>query len=225
MSGPPSNIDPGALFAKIVAVPRPHKIIDHPRLDPETGKPIIQIALTPLTEGQLMACRAAAESYARMMLKDDDKSKTPGDSLGYRDLYVNAVFVEFLARACRHPAMLQFPVFPGGSDQIRQNLTSDEVAVLFSAAEIWQSESGPIVSTMSEPEMKAWVDVLAEGASRVPLSALSSEARNDLLLFMAVQLRNYSTGRFSPGSPADGSAPSTGVPDGEGPPPPMVADV
>jgi hypothetical protein len=213
MSSPPTNIDPAALFAKLTAVPRPHKIIDHPRNDPETGKPIIQIALVPLTEGNLMACRAAAEDYARMMLKDPEK-KVPGDSLGYKDLYVNAVFVEFLARCCRHPLMLQLPVFPMGAEQIRQNLTSDEVSVLFTAAEIWQSESGPIVSSMTAAEMTSWVDVLAEGASRVPLSRLSSAAKDTLLLTMAAQLRSYSTGKSSPGSPQD--EPSS-VPDGEGP--------
>jgi hypothetical protein len=225
LSGPPTNVDPGALFAKLTSVPRPFKVIDHPRKDPETGQAIIQIALVPLTEGQLMACRAGAEAYSRLMLKDDDGKKTPGDSLGYRDLYVNAVYVEFLARACRHPGNLAFPVFPNGADQIRQNLTSDEVAVLFAACELWQAESGPIVSTMSAEEMQAWIDVLAEGASRVPLSQLSSAAKNDLLLHMASRIRSYSTGSFSPGSPAGSSVPSLPSAEGEGPPPAPTIDV
>jgi hypothetical protein len=220
MSAPPKHIDPGELFARL-AGPRPSKVIDFPRKD-EAGKPLFQMAIVPLTEGELMACRAAAEAYARKMLDDESKTKTPGDSLGYKDLYINAVYVEYIARACRYPDELEMLVFPTGSPELRKRLYTDEIAVIFEACEIWQSESGPIVSRMGDGEMEAWIALLAEGASQVPLSALSSAAKNGLLLFMASRLHALRTDRSSPGSPLDVSAPTV---DGEGPPPAAVADV
>lgn len=219
MSAPPRNVEPGELFARL-AGPRPSKIIDFPRKG-EDGKSPFQMAIVPLTEGELMRCRAAAEAYARKMLDDESKTKTPGDSLGYKDLYINAVYVEYISLACRYPDMLDMLVFQTGSPELRQRLYSDEIAVIFEACEIWQSESGPIVSHMSDGEMEAWIALLAEGASRVPLSVLSSAAKTDLLLFMASRLQPFLTAKSSPGSLPDASAP---IPDGEGPPPAAVAD-
>jgi hypothetical protein len=219
MSAPPRHVDPGELFARL-AGPRPSKIIDFPRKD-EAGKPLFQMALVPLTEGELMRCRAAAEGYARKMLDDESKTKTPGDSLGYKDIYINAVYVEYISLACRYPDELEMLVFPTGSPELRKRLYPDEIAVIFDACQIWQSESGPIVSRMGDGEMEAWIALLAEGASQVPLSALSSDAKSGLLLFTVARLHDLRTGKSSPGSPPDASAPTV---DGEGPPPPAVAD-
>jgi hypothetical protein len=224
MSGPPTHAEPSALVAKLAAIPKPSTVVPFPRKDPATGEPVFMIALVPLTEAELMKCRAAAEAYARMMLDDKDKTKTPGDSLGYKDLYVNAIYVELLAIACRDPdpeMKLKVPVFPQGAQEIRQRCFPDEIAVLFEAYSNWQTEAGPIVSHMSEAEMNAWIEVLAKGLSTVPLSALSSEMRNELLIFTARRLQSFLTGSSSSGAPPDESPPTL---DGEQPPPKPSAD-
>ena len=221
--GPPKDADASELFQLLTKIPKPSKTIDFPRKN-EQGEPVFQLVLVPLTEAEFMGARAAAEAYARMMLDDKDKSKTPGDSLGYKDLYVNSLYVELLARACRDPkyTKLNVPIWPQGSQQIRQMCFPDEIAVLFEAYSFWQSEAGPIISHMELDEMKAWIALLAQGGSSVPLASLSSGAKNDLLLFMAATLQNFWTGSSSVGSPPEESEK---INDGEQPPPSPVADV
>lgn len=227
MSGPPSKVEPSALFARLVGADRPSVIVPFPRKGGD-GEPVGQIALVPLVEAEVMACRSAAEQYASMMLdKPEDKGgKVPRDSIGYRDVYVNELYVECLARACRDPVSKDgvlvasnVPTFPS-PQHMRQWLFPDEITVLFERYAIWQSESGPIVSQMSEPELDAWIKVLAEGASRVPLAALSSAGQRDLILHLVSRLRTCKTDTSSAGSPLDEPpTPPEGSQD-EVPPPP-----
>jgi hypothetical protein len=222
--GPPKDADASELFQLLTKLPKPSKLIDFPRKNPETDEAVFQLALVPLTEAEFMGARAAAEAYARMMLDDKDKSKTPGDSLGYKDIYVNALYVELLARACRDPKFptLKVPVWPQGAQQIRQMVFPDEIAILFESYSFWQSEAGPIISHMDLEEMRAWIALLAKGGSSVPLASLSSGAKNELLIFMAAQLLSFWTGSSSVGSPPEELVKTN---DGEQPPPVPTADI
>jgi hypothetical protein len=197
-NGPPKGVSPSELFTRLAAMKRPQKIIDHPRKDPDTGVSMGQMILVPLTESELMQCRAAAEVYARAEL-ERSKTQTPGDSLGYRDIYTNELYVELLVRACKTIHTVELPVYYSAK-AMRDQLFPDEIAILFEAYSFWQSESGPIVSHMTAPEMEAWITVLSEGASTVPLAALSSEAKNALLLHTVAQLQSLRTDKSSPGS-------------------------
>ena len=228
MSGPPKNIEPSALFARLMARERPSLIVPYPAKGPD-GEPVGQIALVPLVEAEVMACRSAAEAYASMMLdKPEDKGgKVPRDSTGYRDVYVNELYVECLARACRDPVARDgalvasnVPTFPS-PQHMRQWIFPGEISVLFEKYATWQSENGPIVSQMSEPELDAWIKVLSEGASRVPLAALSSAGQRDLILHLVSRLQNSKTDTSSVGSPPE--QPPT-LPSGDEAPPDPVAD-
>jgi hypothetical protein len=219
-SGPPKDVSGVDLWTKLTQLPRPQLPFEFSRKHPTTGEPTTgKVVLQPITEAELMACRAAAEEYARLQLRD----KAPQDgSLGYREIFRSAVLVEFLWRATLDANAKAR--FAPSSAAIRQYLFPDEIAVLYEAAQTWQTETGPIVSQMSPEEMEAWVKRLAEGAGHVPLAVLSSAAKNDLLRFLAVRLAKSSTVSGSVGSPPDGSSasPSEGQPPADGPQAPQV---
>ena len=220
-NGPPKDVAPVDLWVKLTQAPRPRLPFEFARKHPTMGEAITgKIVFQPITEAELMACRAAAEEYAKLQLKE----KSPQDgSLGYREIFRSAVNVEFLYRASLN-ATNPNAKFAPSSAALRQYLFPDEIAFLAEAAQSWQTETGPIVSTMTPEEMEAWVSRLAKGASHVPLAVLSSGAKNDLLLFMAARLANSSTGSGSVGSPPGASSPtpSESQPPADGPQAPQV---
>jgi hypothetical protein len=191
----PKNEKPSDLFARLTQTPRPHKLVTFPRkgLDKEE-----QVAIWVLTESELMAARSSAAKYAKKILDDQDLTKQ--DNLGYQEIYRNECVVQVVCRACRDPQNLKIPSFPN-PDLARQWMTSDEFAVLFEAYCIWQAESGPIVGSMDEETMNAWIGRLQEGASQVPLALLSSAARDQLLMHSVSRLPRSLTDSGSAGSP------------------------
>lgn len=209
-AGPPPNIEPADLWTKLTTLPRPHTEVAFPRKDPRTGLPMAdKVKVWVLTESELMSSRAAADAYAHEILLKPQKS---GDAnLGYQDIYRNACVIEIVWRCCRAPINVQVPAFPS-TKAIRQWLTSDEIAVLFQAYCAWQRESGPILSSMDKAEMEAWIAVLREGGSRVPLARLASESVIDLLMHSVSLLPKSPEGNGSHGSPPSGSSESTGLP-------------
>lgn len=198
-----SSASPSELWTLLTTLPRPHKEVVFPRKHPVTGEPLTErVAVWVLTEAELMQARAAADQYAKATLKDPQKS---GDAnLGYQEIYRNQCIVEAVCRAYRRPGELHIPAFPN-PDLARKYITSDEFLVLFTAYCDFQAEAGPIVSYMDKDEMNAWIDRLAEGGSLVPLAALSSDARNRLLLHLVSLLRPSPTGSGSPGPQPDAS--------------------
>jgi hypothetical protein len=209
-AGPPPNIEPADLWTKLTTLPRPHTEVAFPRKDPRTSQPMAdKVAIWVLTESELMASRAAADAYAHEMLLKPQKS---GDAnLGYQDIYRNACVIEIVWRCCRAPVNVQVPAFPS-TKAIRQWFTSDEIAVLFQAYCAWQRESGPILSTMDKAEMDAWIEVLKDGGSRVPLARLASESVIDLLMHSVSLLPKSPVVSGSPGSPPSESWESTSQP-------------
>lgn len=178
---------------KLQEMPRPSKVVDFPRKNLD-GQATGQIRIWVLKQEERMASIFEAERLTKHYLKDGKK-----DDLGYEDLYQDAVCVEVLTRACRNVDDPKRPAFPS-SKQLRQELTTDELATLFQHYLTVQLELGPIVASMSEAEMTAWVERLQEGGSAFPFDLLSSELQRILLLFMARRLSISSTVTSSAGS-------------------------
>lgn len=194
MSGPPKDTGPSELWVRLQEMPRPSRVVDFPRKMP-TGESVGQVAIWVLTQEEQMAAAAEAEKLAKRLVKDGKR-----EDLGYEALYADAVCVEVLARACRVDGELKRPAFPSAG-QIRELLTVDEIAALFNHYLTVQLELGPTVARMSEQEMNAWVERLAEGGSAFPFDLLSSDLQKILVLFMARRLVSSSTDMSSAGSP------------------------
>ena len=207
-AGPPKNVEPADLWTKLSTLPRPHTEVSFPRRNSETGEWFTdKVGLWVLTEAELMACRAAADLYAKDLL-DKNAPKSGDASLGYLDIYRNALVVEVVWRACRNPAALLGPAFPSTA-MIRRYMTSDELAVLFQAYSTFQQESGPMLSSMTKEEMDAWIDALVEGGSAVPLARMPLGSVTELLMHSVSILRRSRPGNGSSGSPDGGSSTST----------------
>jgi hypothetical protein len=206
-AGPPPNIDSTDLWTRLTTLPRPHTEVAFPRKDPSTGLPMAdKVAIWVLTESELMAARSSADAYAHEILLKPQKS---GDAnLGYQEIYRNSCVIEIVWRCCRSRLNIQVPAFPS-TKAIRQVFTSDEIAVLFQAYCLWQRESGPILSLMDVAEKDAWLEVLRDGGSRVPLAQLASESVIDLLMHSVSRLPKSPEASGSPGSPPSESSSNT----------------
>lgn len=196
MSGPPTDIPPSALWAKLASAERPSKVVDFPRKD-KNGDSFGQIAMRPLTQMEQMSCSKAAEDTAKKHLKE-----TKREDLGYERLYSDAYILETLYRAARNPENVAYPAFPTPKS-LSEALTTDECAMLYEHYLTVKLELGPLITEMSEDELEAWIDRLVEGGSAFPFDLISLELQKILVLYMAYQLRSSPTGSSSPGSPAE----------------------
>ncbi len=135
--GPPANVEPADLWAKLTTLPRPHTEVAFPRRHPVTKEWFTdKVAIRVLTESELMKARAASDAYAKDLLghkakRDDANSSHNADvtgGLAYPQIYNNACIVEVLWLACRSainlPQSLGVPAFPS-TQQMRQHFTSD----------------------------------------------------------------------------------------------------
>lgn len=202
--GPPTDITGSELWRRLSELPRPHEIVDYPR--EHEGKPVGQLAIQVLTQEEQTAAAVAAETTTRRLLKLAGKEVPRADEAkqGYVDTYDNECAVELLFRACRDPKDTTRPCFP--STGAIRSLVSDEVGILVNLYHQVQARIGPIVSTMSDEEFDAWVELLATGASTYPLERLSWGARTDLAARMALLLWESRTGTSSSGSPPSGGS-------------------
>jgi hypothetical protein len=200
LSGPPTNIPASTLWLKLAATERPSKIVDFPRQGND-GNPIGQLSIRILTQEEQDISSLAAETFSRKYLKDGKK-----DELGYERLYSDGLVIETLFRACRDAEDLSRSAFPT-PDHIRKGLTTEECAVLFQHYLTVQLELGPLGPTasnsMSDQEMEAWIDRLAQGGSTYPLDTLSSDSVKLLVLHMVYLLRPLQKDKSSVTSPPD----------------------
>lgn len=207
---PPKDVPASELFQKLQTIPRPYKVVDFPRYD-ANGEPIGQIAVRVLTQEEQFQCSAAAESFTRQKLKAENGGTIPGKleaQQGYEDIYNNAIAVELVFRAFRDVNDVKWPAFRT-KEEIRQTLTNTEIGVLINYYQVCQQEFGPIVAHLTPEEMEAWIARLKEGASAYPLGLLSSDTKNDLLMYMASLWPSLPTDTSLPGSPADELLPTT----------------
>lgn len=200
MSLPP-NLSPAELWAEITRQPVPHREIDFPRRD-DDGKPICKLTLVVLTPTEQVQCAAAGERYCKELL---GVQKLEDRGIGYKDIYDSAAATEFLFQSARYSPDINVKFFPS-AQWIRDKLTADEVAVLVNAYEQLSAELGPIISSLSEVEMNAWLEKLALGAKITsPFYLLSSKEKNELLRFSAMELSRLRMVSSSPGGHAEAS--------------------
>ncbi len=190
------------LFTEITALPRPHRLVPFPRVNPKTGENF-EIAMWLLTEQESLLVASEAEKITRKLLKDNLPGKDE-QAKGYNDVFNNASAVELLYRACRDPNDITRPLFPN-KQAIGDALTVDEIAVLLNHYFTMQVELGPIIGGMTDDEVQAWIKKLAEGgsSSQYFLNSLSWEALKGLLTAMAIQLFSSQTDKSSPTLPPE----------------------
>ena len=199
MSGPNMNISPAQLWVEITKLPRPSRVIDFPRKDME-GNPICQVQLVVLTPAEQVQCAVEAERYVNLKL---GVTKVEERANAYKTIFDTASTTECLYLSARSASDIDVRFFPT-SQSIRDHLTADEAAVLMQAYGQMNSELGPIISTMSEKDMEAWLERLALGADIVsPFWLLSSEQKNDLTKYFAAQLWSARKVNSSHTSPVD----------------------
>lgn len=215
MSAPPESLTPDELWVQITQAPRPFRVVDFPRNDTTTGKPVGQIAIWVLTQEEAMICQTAAERFVREMLKENVPKKEDAQE-GYINLYRNAACLEVLWRACRRTKDMKYPAFPSPGE-MRKHMTTFEIGILQDHYNRVQTELGPYVSDFSIDEIDAWISRLMEGGSRYFLDLLPSEGREALIERLVSLLRSSWTATTSPGEPpangSDGSTPSVPAPE------------
>jgi hypothetical protein len=202
MGMPPEDITPEQLFKQLMDCPRPSKVVDFPRNDPVSGKPLSKLRLMSLTQPESEKARADGLAYTKRLIKQKEQDGLDPKDITLetmRGIETDAIAKHILKAACRwenpikgakdSPTGVQYPyVFHELEDFAKAQMTLDEVAVLYQKWEVFQHESGPLYTgPMSDDEINAWVERLAMGASRLPLSEISLPALIDLTYSLAMR--------------------------------------
>lgn len=210
---PPRDSEPSELFAKLSSTEWPFELVDFPRKGPD-GKPVGQVAMRVISAFDCEQAQADATKYVREKLRVEavglPGSRGPASFVesdhGYQELWNNELAVQLLSRACMRPNSPKVYAF-AFADNLRNSVSADELAVLFNAFCVVKKNYGPISAELSEAEMEAWLDVLAEGGGRQGLAFFSLGALTDLLSFMASRISFYRKERSSVGSQLGESTP------------------
>lgn len=200
-NGPPKNANESATWVKFTQLPRP---LSEPHVFRARGKDVGTLVFRVLSSAEYAGALVAAHTKSGEMLGADAHG-----TVAFEELYLEQKGVNLIALACRQPESPDFPTFLT-ADDVRQNLTDDEIAVLLAAYAIFRRESGPIISELTGEELEAWFELVMKGASRFPLVRCSGDALADLVMYLASKLRAVtSTATSSPGSPPDASSTPT----------------
>lgn len=199
-NGPPASVPADELWTRLCASEPQHEIVDFPRNDHLTGKPLGQLAIRPLKQGEIIIAKAEATRFARACIKE--KFDAVERVEGYAQVFEDACATELVSRFCWRVDNLKVPVFARAAD-VRERLTGDEVSVLVNAYALVQHKYGPIVSAMTAADYEAWIKRLTDGGSATPLSFLSWEQRSDLTMYLVSELVNCRTRNSSVGKPLD----------------------
>lgn len=210
MAGPPKDIPASELFIRLCEIPRPSEVVDFPRKDPDTGKPVGRIRIQVLTMMQHDEARIKA---FRKLRKEQDLTPQDLESSLLKEVYGDRVAREILAMCCLREEPIQGTaeagrpmyarVFPKTDDL--DGLSADELTVLFSCYEITQHRYGPHSgSVATDEEVTAWIERLAEGASAYPLAGQSWHQLADLCISLAARAYGLSAhlGSLSESLPA-----------------------
>lgn len=200
MPAPPNDISAKELFLQLCE-PAPSEVIDFPRKDRKTGKPItrVRIVVVPQLEherAQMSAREGIMKRYGLKAAELDDKVT--------REVVGDAIARELLAIACVHEEPM-----PGTADSDSgpkyarlfkdaahvSELTAHEIVVLFNAYLLVQEKYGPFESSpMTVEDIDRWVKRLVEGGSEFPLLSMSVPQLVQLSYLLAE--RNYSLSQF-----------------------------
>ncbi|MBX3208421.1 MAG: hypothetical protein KF764_25470 [Labilithrix sp.] len=203
MAGPPENIDPSALWLQLSEMPRPRRVVDYPRTDPVTGKPIGRVVLQPLSGMEAKSAAIEAGRRTTQAMKTPRKEDAAYD---YDTVYSNESTYQILFRAVTREEAPGVGFFPS-PDHIAA-MPQEEIGALLRMYLTVKRELGPDVQTMTADEMDAWLEVLARGGSAYPLARLDLEAIQDLVTHSARRLFPSLTVTTSSGSPPESSTPT-----------------
>ena len=190
---------PAELWVQITAMPRPHRVVDFPRVN-DLGEPVARVALIVLTQEEQITASVETERFTKRVIKDMPKQDDA--RRGYDDCYNNQAACEILFRASKVAEDISQSFFPS-TEQIRKHLTPDEIGVLFRSYLLVQDEVGPIVAKLSDEETEAWIKRLQDAGSKVPLAVLSWGAVSDLACTLASRIAKSATVNGLPGSQPD----------------------
>ncbi len=166
---PPSDVAPSELFAKLLERPFPSEVFDFPRAG--AGKIRIRVL------SQEDQDRARVTAHRKMRERNKDISGQEFEGMVMREVVGDAIAREIIAIAClteksavtdQNGNPVYGRIFPDG-DSVSK-LMPDEVAVLWRAWQLVQRKFGPLPSNV---DALAWIRILKEGASALPLARLS----------------------------------------------------
>jgi hypothetical protein len=189
--GPPKDVTPSELWLAMMAVPVPHVKVDMPIKEPVFGKSLGEVAIVPLSPEDLMISRKVAGEWASKMTGESPKhgEETPA----YFAIMASEAAVQILWRALRDPndPTLKKPAIPTAALIRRAPFTDDIITVLMRLYTRACVTTGPIIATMTEEEMNAWLDALEEGGAAFPFLLLSQEMQSELLTYSVARYRKY----------------------------------
>lgn len=193
------------LWVEAVRKPRPHKVVDFPRVDPETKQPIASVALVFLSQRDNADASASALKKAQKLLKEESGKPPPLEEVQRSEVYSLTSSVELLFRACKDPsdATLQKPFFKKAQD-IEEYLTPQEIAVLVVAYQTMCATLGPIRGAMdSDDEMEGYLATMAYGGNFDPLHSASQVLLIQCVTYLASRLYASPTSKSLLGSRPD----------------------
>ena len=190
---PPTDVTPSELFLKLMETPKPAMVVDFPRIDHVTKKPIAQVRVEVLGHDQHDYARRQAHAalkarnYTLEDLASPALNEITGDAVA-RELLAMAVF-EVKPMPGGDPDKPSYMrVFRDAAD-LTKALTADELATLFAYYAQVQYKFGPLDKFYDNgDEVDAWVKRLAEGAGEHSFLRLSSPRQADLLYSLAARI-------------------------------------
>jgi hypothetical protein len=178
MAGPPDDVSAAELYLKL-SEPKPSEVFDFPRKD-EKGKPVCRVRLQVLSgsqqeEARIFGHKKLKEKYR---LKEEDMG-----GVTMREVAGDAVARELLAIACRFEKPIKnteeddtgpsYPRMFRDANHVNE-LTSNEILVLFNAYLLTQEKYGPFERDFeSKEDLDRWVKRIEEGGAEFPLLHLS----------------------------------------------------
>ena len=174
VSGPPDDVAPSELWRRLSEAPAPSEVFPFPR----KGLEDLQIRIFCLR----MEAHDTARLTARAKLTGAGIDSRELDNIALREVYGDATAREILALAVHHPDPIPGSELTGApkyarvwldADQIKRQLSADEILVLFTLWQMVQRRFGPHeASVTSEKEISAWIERLKDGANAYPLALL-----------------------------------------------------
>lgn len=192
---PPKNIDPSDLWAQLIQLPRPHRIIESPLVLADGSK--VPMGMWVLLDEETTVATMEADKWTKKMLKENGQTiKNDEKSTAYDELYNTRSALEILHKACRKAHKIEERFF-STVQEMSKKLTTDQIGCLLREYFVIQQELGPIIANMEQYEFDAWVEKIAEAGSAHFLGLLTLGAQNQFIVSMACQLHSLQTDKCS----------------------------
>ena len=215
-NGPPKDWEPTKVWDALADRPKPSAVIDLP-IKTYRGQALDKVRIQVLRRDEQTRARLAARArvievgrFQPEQLESDPvaaellQTYSALETLAIALVTVNGVDGQ---TSDGRPTTVYGRVFRSSED-IERCLHDDEITTLWAQYLSVQRERGPLVTSLSEDEIDAWIATLKEAADALPLARLTWPALAELCLSLAHRL-----GR-SIGSSPD-SSPCETSPDGQ----------